>query len=336
VSREAYRRAGVDVETAEGLVGAFERLASPTLGPNVVSGIGGFASLYAMPPGLRDPLLVSSTDGVGTKLLLAQELGRYEGIGQDLVAMCVNDVAVLGAKPLFLLDYLATGRLDAWVVTAIVASIARACADVGCALLGGETAELPGMLAPGRVDVAGFCVGVVERDGVLGAHRVELGDALVAVPSSGVHANGLSWVRALLAEHGVDLHSRVPWGEGTVGDALLEPTRLYVRTLGALAADLPLRAAAHITGGGVASNLARVLPEHLAAELSPWAPPPVFAWLAELGRVDALELTQTLNGGVGLIVVAPAASAGRAAELAGGWVVGWVVERAGEPVVWRA
>ena len=244
----SYRDAGVDLEAARRHTDALTAL---------VAGQTGFAAAHPLPAGMREPMLVTCTDGVGTKLLLARELGRLEGLGQDLVAMCVNDLACTGARPLVFLDYLAVGRLDPDEAGVLVRAIAAACEAVGCRLAGGETAEMPGLYAPGHFDLAGFAAGVVERDEMLGPHRVREGDAIVGLPSSGLHSNGYSLVRALVEAGALDPDP----------DLLLAPTRLYVRELQAIAAAADLRAAAHITGGGLAENLPRALPEGLGAEL---------------------------------------------------------------------
>jgi phosphoribosylformylglycinamidine cyclo-ligase len=287
----SYRDAGVDLDAAGRHTAAIASL--------IAGGQTGFAAAHPIPAGMREPMLVTCTDGVGTKLLLARELGRIEGLGQDLVAMCVNDLACTGAQPSVFLDYLAVGRLDPGEAEVLVRSIARACAAVGCALAGGETAEMPGLYAPGHFDLAGFAAGVVERSEMLGAHRVREGDAIVGIPSSGVHSNGFSLVRAL-----VDAGALEP-----DPDLLLAPTRLYVNEVAALRAAADVRAAAHITGGGLPENLPRALPEDLGADLDPdaWEPGAAIAAVLATGRVAPDEAWRTFNMGLGMCVVVPEA-----------------------------
>ncbi|MDH3227435.1 MAG: phosphoribosylformylglycinamidine cyclo-ligase [Thermoleophilia bacterium] len=307
--RLSYRDAGVDLDAASNHT---ERIA------NLVSGgVTGFAAGVPLPP-MRDPLLISSTDGVGTKLLLAQELGLLDGLGQDLVAMCVNDLVCVGARPLVFLDYLAVGKLDPDVSAELVASIAGACALAGCALVGGETAELPGLYAPHHFDLAGFASGVVERDELLGPERVADGDLIVGIPSSGLHSNGYSLVRKLISER-----SLVP-----DPGLLLEPTRIYVGDmLAALEGGVPVRSAAHITGGGLPENLPRALPEGLGARLdrTTWDLGDAARAILATGRVDEQEAFRTFNMGLGMcIVVAPEGAEQLTALVDGGRVVGEV------------
>jgi phosphoribosylformylglycinamidine cyclo-ligase len=289
--RISYRDAGVDLDAA--------RRHTDTISAMLAGGQTGFAAAHPIPPGMREPMLVTCTDGVGTKLLLAQELRRLGGLGQDLVAMCVNDLACTGATPLVFLDYLAVGRLDPDEAAVLVRSIADACAAVGCVLAGGETAEMPGLYAPGHFDLAGFACGVVERADMLGAHRVADGDAIVGIPSSGFHSNGYSLVRALVADGALALDPEL----------LLAPTRLYVREVAGLAeAGVEVRAAAHITGGGLAENLPRALPEGLRAMLdtAAWERGPAYDALLATGRVDEDEAWSTFNMGLGMcLIVAP-------------------------------
>jgi phosphoribosylformylglycinamidine cyclo-ligase len=308
----SYRDAGVDLEAARRHTDALSAL---------VGGQTGFAAAHPLPAGMREPVLVTCTDGVGTKLLLARELGRLEGLGQDLVAMCVNDLACTGARPLVFLDYLAVGRLDPDEAGALVASIAGACESVGCRLAGGETAEMPGLYAPGHFDLAGFAAGVVERAAMLGPHRVAEGDAIVGLPSSGLHANGFSLVRALVEDGALEPDP----------DLLLAPTRLYVRDLEAMAEAADLRAAAHITGGGLPENLPRALPEGLGAGLAAgsWEPGPAIGAVLATGRVAADEAWRTFNMGLGMCAIARDGDAA-AAAVDGARVVGRVV--AGEGV----
>ena len=328
MSTDAYKRAGVDIEAGDAVVDGIRGAVASTRRPEVIGGIGGFGGLFAMPAGYRDPVLVSGTDGVGTKLLVAQRLGRHTSIGVDLVAMCVNDIAVLGAEPLFFLDYFATGRLAPDVAVEVVQGIAEGCRQAGCALVGGETAEMPGLYGPGHYDLAGFCVGVVERDGILDGSRIQPGDALIGLPASGVHSNGYSLVRKLVddldwsASHGLD---------APVGDVLLRPTRIYVRELATLRAGHDVRGLVHITGGGFPGNIPRVLPDGLGARLDrdSWPELPIFRLLRELGGLSDDEMHRTFNNGLGMIAVVPADEAASAAAAVGGFVVGSVVEGGG-------
>lgn len=286
----SYRDAGVDLDAAARHTAAIAGM--------VAGGQTGFAAAHALPTGMRNPMLVSCTDGVGTKVLLAQELGRTDGLGQDLVAMCVNDLVCTGARPLVFLDYLAVGRLEPEMAAGLVRSIADACASVGCALAGGETAEMPGLYAPGHFDLAGFACGVVERDEMLGAARVRPGDAIVGIPSSGIHSNGFSLVRALVESGAVAADP----------DLLLAPTRLYPNDMSRLAeAGIPVRAAAHITGGGLPENLPRALPAGAGALVDPstWERGPAFDAVLGGGRVDEDDAWRTFNMGLGLCVIVP-------------------------------
>ena len=310
----SYRDAGVDLEAARRHTDALTAL---------VAGQTGFAAAHPLPAGMREPMLVTCTDGVGTKLLLARELGRLEGLGQDLVAMCVNDLACTGARPLVFLDYLAVGRLDPDEAGVMVRAIATACEAVGCRLAGGETAEMPGLYAPGHFDLAGFAAGVVERAEMLGPHRVREGDAIVGLPSSGLHSNGYSLVRALVEAGALDPDP----------DLLLAPTRLYVRELQAIAAATDLRAAAHITGGGLTENLPRALPEGLGVDLQAgsWEPGPAIAAVLATGRVDEEEAWRTFNMGLGMCAIVADGDAA-AAAVDDGRMVGRVVAGGGVAV----
>jgi phosphoribosylformylglycinamidine cyclo-ligase len=302
----SYRDAGVDIARGADLVERIKPGARATDRRGVIGGLGGFGGLFDLAAcGYRDPILVSSTDGVGTKLLLALELGRHDTIGIDLVAMCVNDVLVQGAEPLLFLDYFATGTLDVDTAATVVAGIARGCREAGCALLGGETAEMPGMYPAGHYDLAGFCVGAVERDRLLDGSAVRAGDVLLGLASSGVHSNGYSLVRAILDRSGAALGQAC--GARSLGDTLLEPTRLYVKSLLPQLAGGTIHAMAHITGGGLTENVPRVLPAGVAAEidLDAWTLPPVFAWLAAAGGVGESELLRTFNCGIGMVLVVP-------------------------------
>ncbi|GAB4214084.1 MAG: phosphoribosylformylglycinamidine cyclo-ligase [Sandaracinaceae bacterium] len=314
-----YRGAGVDVDAGDELVERIKPLAARTRIPELLSGVGGFAGLCGLPAGLEDPVLVSGTDGVGTKLKVAFGTGRHDTVGIDLVAMCVNDVVTSGARPLFFLDYFATGRLDLDVAEAVITGIARGCEDAGCALLGGETAELPGMYADGEYDLAGFAVGVVDRKKIVDGSRVRPGDAVVGVGSSGLHSNGYSLARkALLERAGLGYDARPAELGETVADAMLRPTRIYARAVaGLFAAGVDVRALSHITGGGLPGNVPRVLPDGTGVVLDPaaWPLPPIFALVQRLGDVALTEMRRTFNMGLGLVVVVPEHEARRAVEI---------------------
>jgi phosphoribosylformylglycinamidine cyclo-ligase len=310
-----YRDAGVDIDAGDELVERIKPLVRRTQRPEVLAGVGGFGALVGLPQRYREPVLVSGTDGVGTKLRLAIDTGRHERIGIDLVAMCANDVAVQGAEPLFFLDYYATGKLSVEVATAVIGGIAEGCVQAGCALVGGETAEMPGMYHGADYDLAGFCVGVVERSGVIDGSRVRAGDAVIGLASSGVHSNGYSLVRKLLAVSGANDQTMV---DGKLlFDRLLEPTRIYVKSMLALAAAVPVSGFAHITGGGLTDNIPRVLPDGLEAVLhrSQWHRDPVFDWLAATGRIAAPEMHRTFNCGIGMVAIVPADQAQHALQL---------------------
>ena len=296
---EAYRRAGVDLEAAADAVGRIRDIARGASRPEVVDGIGGFAGLYDLGGGR---LMAAATDGVGTKTEIARELGRLDTIGIDLVAMCANDVVCTGAEPLFFLDYLAVGTVEPGEVADLVTGVAEGCRRAGVALLGGETAEHPGVMDPAAFDLAGFCVGTVERDRLLGAGRVEPGDLLLGLPSTGLHANGFSLVRRVLAERGLGLDTDLDGR--TLGEALLEPTAIYVRAVLALAERGLVRSAANVTGGGIPENLPRALPEGLGATLerSRWDEPPVLTFLKEAGRLTDEDLVSTFNMGIGMLL----------------------------------
>jgi phosphoribosylformylglycinamidine cyclo-ligase len=326
-----YRDAGVDIDAGDALVDRIKPLAKATLRPEVMAGIGGFGALFAMPQGYREPVLVSGTDGVGTKLKLAFALARHETIGIDLVAMSVNDILVQGAEPLFFLDYFATGRLSVDVGAAVVGGIAEGCRQSGCALIGGETAEMPGMYAPGEYDLAGFAVGVVEKAAILSSDRVVAGDCLLGLVSSGFHSNGYSLVRAVLekacgeisetALRSISLAPTQGTGpEETLADLVMAPTRIYVSAVLAALKAHPhqIHALAHITGGGIVGNLPRVLPETLTAEIDPsaWPRPAVMRWVQEQGQISEDEMFRVFNCGLGMILaVAPAQAEEVAATL---------------------
>ena len=304
-----YRTAGVDVAAGRSFVERIRAGVEATRRPEVVGGLGGFGGLCRLPAGLSRPLLVAGTDGVGTKLELARTHGGHHGVGIDLVAMCVNDVITTGAEPLFFLDYLATGKLEPEMLAEVVEGIAAGCRDSGCALLGGETAEMPGFYAAGRYDLAGFCVGVVEEERLVDGRAVRPGDRIVAVASSGVHSNGFSLVRRVLELAGTSVDCPLaPGGPGVI-EALLEPTLLYAGLVRRLReADTPLHGMAHITGGGLPENLPRCLPEGLRAAIDPhsWERPALFRWLQEKGEIPEADLWNTFNLGVGFCLVVPA------------------------------
>ena len=335
----SYRDAGVDIDAGNALVERIKPLAAATFRPGVMTGLGGFGALFELPlDKYRQPVLVSGTDGVGTKLKLALELGRHDTIGIDLVAMCANDILVAGAEPLFFLDYYATGQLELEVATAVVTGIAKGCELAGCALTGGETAEMPGLYAPGDYDLAGFCVGIAEKDQLLTPDRVQPGDVLVGVASSGPHSNGYSLIRKILEVSGAQLQQEL---EGmTLGEHLLAPTRIYVKPVLELMKEVPVHAMAHITGGGLPENLPRVLPEGTQAviDLGSWRLPPVFAWLQAQGGVAEAEMRRTFNCGVGLVLCVPAAMAALACQRLGelgesAWILGRIEACSGPPAV---
>ena len=281
-------------------------IAERTRRPEVLAGLGGFGALFRIPlERYREPVLVAGTDGVGTKLKLAMALDRHEDIGVDLVAMCANDLVVQGAEPLFFLDYYATGRLDVDCAARVMAGIGRGCEQAGAALIGGETAEMPGLYAGGDYDLAGFCVGIVERARLIDGRRVRPGDALIALASSGPHANGFSLVRKILEHTAADLHRTQVDGR-PLAEWLLAPTRIYVKSLLSLFERVEVRALAHITGGGLPENLPRVLPPGVQAVLEPWAWPPVFRWLQAQGRIPEEEMLRTFNCGIGMVLCVPA------------------------------
>ena len=328
-----YRDAGVDIDAGDRLVENIKPFARKTLRKGVLAGIGGFGALFEIAAKrYREPVLVSGTDGVGTKLKLAFELNRHATIGIDLVAMSVNDILTLGAEPLFVLDYYACGRLDVATATEVVKGIARGCKQAGCALLGGETAEMPGMYAAGEYDVAGFAVGIVEKDRIIDGSRIAEGDAVLGLASSGAHSNGYSLIRKILETTGADLaanfHGR------TLGDAIMEPTRIYVKPVLKLANAVAVKGLAHITGGGITENVPRVLPARLAARIDrkAWPVPPLFRWLRERGSVAEAEFHRVFNCGIGMVVIVGAGDAARAVKIlkAAGetaWRIGRVVRR---------
>jgi phosphoribosylformylglycinamidine cyclo-ligase len=302
----SYRDAGVDIDAGDALVENIKAVTERTRRREVLSGLGGFGGLFELPQGYRQPVLVSATDGVGTKLKLAIDLGRHRTVGIDLVAMCVNDLVVCGAEPLFFLDYYATGKLDVQLATDVVTGIGVGCELAGCALIGGETAEMPGMYHGSDYDLAGFAVGVVEKDEIIDSSRVKPGDVLIGLRSSGPHSNGYSLIRKIIAHSGSDLSQLL--GDTTLAEALLAPTEIYVAAIRRLAAQVRINALAHITGGGIVENLPRVLPDGVRATISldSWGMPAIFQWLQENGNVRQAEMLRTFNCGIGMIVaVAP-------------------------------
>ncbi len=343
-----YRDAGVDIDAGNALVSAIAPLARATKRPGADADLGGFGGVFDLKAaGFRDPLLVAATDGVGTKLKIAIETKRHQHIGTDLVAMCVNDLVVQGAEPLFFLDYMAIGKLDVDVARDVVAGVATACHESGCALIGGETAEMPGMYRNEDYDLAGFAVGAVERDCLLPQAVVAPGDKLIGLASSGVHSNGYSLVRKLVEKSGLKWTDAAPWLEEgeDLAQALLAPTRLYVKPLlSALRMTGPSRGAikalAHITGGGLSENIPRVLPDHIAASirLGSWKCPPVFDWLADVGNLPDHEMLRTFNCGIGMVIVTAEdrhgevlAALSKAGETP--LQIGEIVAHSGEPVV---
>ena len=335
----SYRDAGVDIDAGNRLIERIKPLTQATRRPGVLGGLGGFGALFEIPVNrYRQPVLVSGTDGVGTKLRLALELGKFDTIGIDLVAMCVNDIIVTGAEPLFMLDYYATGRLDVDTAAAVIDGIAQGCQQAGAALVGGETAEMPGIYQGEDFDLAGFCVGIVEKEHIIDGSRVTAGDILIGLASSGPHANGYSLIRKILAQSGAPLTD--PFGGSTLGEILLCPTRIYVKSLLSLMETVPVRTIAHITGGGLLENLPRVLPQNTRAVINTrsWRLPVIFQWLQEQGNVTEAEMLRTFNSGVGTVVGIARSDVDAALETlseAGetAWVIGAVEAGAGAPAV---
>lgn len=298
----SYKDAGVDIEQASELVNDIRKIAYKTRRPGVMGNIGSFGACFEIPSQYRQPILVSGTDGVGTKLKLAVEMNKHDTIGIDLVAMCVNDVACLGAEPLFFLDYFATGRLNTEQALAILTGIGKGCELAGAALIGGETAEMPGIYQSDDYDLAGFCVGVVEKDQIIDGSQVQVGDCLIGVSSSGPHSNGYSLIRKIIDKAQVTLAT--PFEGATIGEILLTPTRIYIPALKALRKLVSVHAIAHITGGGLTDNLPRVLPDHTAAVIDSrsWQWPAIFQWLQQQGNIEQSEMYRTFNNGIGLVI----------------------------------
>ncbi len=321
-----YKRSGVDIDKANEFVADIKPLARMTTRPEVVAGIGGFGALCRIPAGYKKPLLVSSTDGVGTKLKLARVAGRFEGIGIDLVAMNVNDILTLGAEPLFFLDYFAVGKLNAEMMKEVLRGVAKGCQAAGCALIGGETAEMPGLYSRGDFDLAGFCVGVVEEDKVIDGREVSPGQAIIGIASSGIHSNGFSFVRKVFKEEFVLAHA----------EEILRPTKIYVKAVLPLIRKGPIFSLAHITGGGFFDNIPRVLPKGCGAKIhmGSWPVPRVFRWIEQSGKAQSREMYRTFNMGIGMILVTPKKNAlrvishlSRHGERA--WVIGEIVKGEG-------
>ncbi len=304
-----YREAGVDVEAGRAFVDRIGSMIKRTYRPEVLGGIGGFSGLFQLPAGYREPVLVSGTDGVGTKLKLAHTLDRHDTVGIDLVAMCVNDVLTCGAEPLFFLDYLATGQLQPEQLAAVVSGIVQGCESAGCALLGGETAEMPGFYQADEYDLAGFCVGIVEKSLILDGSQVQVGDVAIGLASSGVHSNGFSLVRKIVSDRGFNWSDQPEILAGkSLGEVLLTPTQIYVKPiLAALEAEIPIHGMAHITGGGLPENLPRCLQKNqtIDVDLNSWDVLPIFDWLATQGNVSPIDMLNTFNMGIGFVVIVP-------------------------------
>lgn len=335
----SYRDAGVDIDAGNRLVEMIKPVAKRTMRPEVMGGLGGFGALFQIPlDRYREPVLVSGTDGVGTKLKLAMIMNKHDTIGIDLVAMCANDLIVQGAEPLFFLDYYATGRLEVEVAAEVVNGIGKGCELAGAALIGGETAEMPGMYASGDYDLAGFCVGIAEKSEVIDGSKVGTGDTLIGIASSGPHSNGYSLIRKILEVTGADLkqefHGR------SLGDTLLEPTRIYVKALLALMQEVEIHALAHITGGGLTENLPRVMPENTRAAIhaDSWQRPPVFDWLQQQGNVSDDDMYLTFNCGIGMVLCVASEDADKAVQFLQqqgeqAWIIGKIEDGDGAPRV---
>jgi len=311
----SYRDAGVDIEAGDALVEQIKPFAKRTMRPEVLGGIGGFGSLFAMPKKFKEPILVSGTDGVGTKLKLAFELNKHDTVGIDLVAMSVNDILVQGAEPLFFLDYFACGKLEVGTAAQVIKGIAEGCEQSGCALVGGETAEMPGMYPAGEYDLAGFAVGCVDKANIINGTTIAAGDVVLGLASSGAHSNGYSLIRKLIDKSGVDLES--DFHGRKFKDVVMAPTRIYVKSLLKLIEALPVKGMAHITGGGITENIPRVLPQGLTADIKKgsWTMPPLFTWLQAQGNVTDVEMYKTFNCGIGMAVIVAKEHAAAAQKL---------------------
>ncbi len=304
----SYKDAGVDIDAGDAFIDVIKPIAKRTQRDGCMSGLGGFGALFEVPKNYKEPILVSGTDGVGTKLKLAFDLNKHDTIGIDLVAMCVNDVIVQGAEPLFFLDYFATGKLTPEIAAQVVTGIGEGCVQANAALIGGETAEMPGMYAKGEYDLAGFCVGAVEKADMIDGTKVEAGDTLIGLASSGAHSNGYSLIRKVIDTYNVPLDTKI--GDQTLSDAVIAPTKIYVRSILALLKQHPVHALAHITGGGIPGKLVRVMPEgcHAVIDESSWQWPELFSWMMTTANIERAEMYRTFNCGVGMILVVPSAS----------------------------
>lgn len=329
----SYKDAGVDIDAGNALVERIKGVAKKTKRPEVMGGLGGFGALCQLPTGYKEPVLVAGTDGVGTKLRLAIDLAKYDTVGIDLVAMCVNDLIVQGAEPLFFLDYYATGKLDVDVATAVVTGIGEGCLLSGCALTGGETAEMPGMYDGKDFDIAGFCVGIVDKENIIDGTKVAAGDKLIALGSSGPHSNGYSLVRKILEVSKEDPSQA--FGDSTLGDTLLTPTNIYVKSVLAVLKECEVHALSHITGGGFWENIPRVLPALTKAVVdeSSWQWPEIFNWLQEKGNVERTEMYRTFNCGVGMVIALPESQVEKALEIftahgENAWLIGEIADAA--------
>lgn len=329
----SYRDAGVDIEAGDRLVENIKPLAKRTLRPEVITGIGGFGALFEISKKYRSPVLVSGTDGVGTKLKLAFELKRHDTIGIDLVAMSVNDILVQGAEPLFFLDYFACGKLNVETATAVVSGIAKGCELAGCSLIGGETAEMPGMYLHDEYDLAGFAVGIVEKDQIINGSTIQVGDIVLGLASSGAHSNGYSLIRKIIEQNCIDLSSNL--AGKTIADIIMAPTHIYVKPMLKLIQQLPVKGLAHITGGGLIENIPRILPHEVMALLhkNSWEIPPLFHWLQQQGNVAEYEMARVFNCGIGMVIVVAPGNADSAIQILSAegetvWQIGEIKSRA--------
>ena len=332
MSSLTYKDSGVDITKGNQLIEKIKPIAKSTLRPGVLAGLGGFGAMFEIPiDRYKNPVLISGTDGVGTKLMVAEMLNKHDTIGIDLFAMCVNDLIVQGAEPLFFLDYYATGSLNEEVATSVISGIGEGCIQSGCALIGGETAEMPGMYNGEEYDLAGFCVGIVEKNQIIDGSKVSTGDQIIALGSSGPHSNGYSLIRKVL-EKSKPSSSQL--------NSLIEPTKIYVKSILSLIQNLPVHAISHITGGGLLENIPRVLPKHLAANLdqNSWELPQIFKWLQSEGNIDTMEMYRVLNCGGGMVVIVPKASSDEAINILkscgeNAWLIGEVIDSEGEQVL---
>ena len=332
MSSLTYKDSGVDITKGNQLIEKIKPIAKSTIRPGVLAGLGGFGAMFEIPiDRYKNPVLISGTDGVGTKLMVAEMLNKHDTIGIDLVAMCVNDLIVQGAEPLFFLDYYATGSLNEEVATSVISGIGEGCIQSGCALIGGETAEMPGMYKGEEYDLAGFCVGIVEKNKIIDGSKVSVGDQIIALGSSGPHSNGYSLIRKVL-EKSKPSSSQL--------NSLIEPTKIYVKSILSLIQNLPVHAISHITGGGLLENIPRVLPKHLAANLdqNSWELPQIFKWLQSEGNIDTMEMYRVLNCGVGMVVIVPKALSDEAIKILkscgeNAWLIGEVIDSEGEQVL---